>query len=110
MVAITSHRHVKWRLFLWAHRELWYWAPKQSPLQALNIRDMCCEPVSPPSQRNETRLFQARVSRLKETCVVNPSILYLDERAKVWGPPVSIGNRILCYSLHCWHVCNERSK
>jgi hypothetical protein len=32
------------------------------------------------------------VTRLKETHAVNPRLLYLDELAKFWGPPVSIGN------------------
>jgi hypothetical protein len=48
--------------------------------------DACCVPVSPLSQ-------------LKETLVVNPRLLCLDERANFWGPLVSIINRLLyfCY-------------
>jgi hypothetical protein len=45
-----------------------------------------------------------------ETRVMNPLLLYLDERAKFWGPPVSFGNGLLRCPLHCWHVCNRRSK
>jgi hypothetical protein len=77
-----------------------------------NIGDACCEPVSPLSQRNETHLFSRApaVSRLKETRAVNPRLLYLDGRAKFWGPSVSTGNGLLRCLLHCWHVCNERSE
>jgi hypothetical protein len=34
----------------------------------------------------------------------------LNERAKFWGPPVSIGNGLLRCPLHCWHVCNGSSE
>jgi hypothetical protein len=39
-------------------------APKQSLLHELNIKDVCCEPASPLSRRNETRLFHARLLTL----------------------------------------------
>jgi hypothetical protein len=130
-------------------------APKQSPLQKLDIGDACCVLASSLSRRNETRLFHTRLSTtrirnghqsttvttishrsrelsvslgpqgtlvtgtktepvtvnsISETRVVNMFLLCLDERASSWGPLVSIGNEILCYSLNYWHVCNGSSE
>jgi hypothetical protein len=78
----------------------------------LKIRDACCEPASPLSQWNETHLFPraCTVSRLKEMLAFNPRLLYLDERARSGGPPVSTSNRLLQCLLHCWNVCNGLSE
>jgi hypothetical protein len=78
----------------------------------INIGDACCEPTSPLSRRNETHLFPraSAVSQLKETRAFNSRLLYLGERARSWGPPVRIGNGLLHYPLHCWHVCNGLSE
>jgi hypothetical protein len=106
---VTSH--MKW-LFLLAHRELWSRAWKQSPLLWNNIRYAFREPMSPLSRRNETHLFlhASAFSRLKETRAFNLCLLYLDERARSWGPPVRTGNGLLHCPLHCWHVCNGLSE
>jgi hypothetical protein len=77
----------------------------------INIRDAFREPVSPLSRRNETHLFPrvSAFSRVKETCAFNLRPLYLDERARSWGPLVRTGNGILHCPLHCWHVRNGLS-
>jgi hypothetical protein len=46
-------------------------------------------------------------SRLKETRAFNLRLLYLDERARSWGPLVRTGNGLLHYPLHCGLVSNE---
>jgi hypothetical protein len=46
------------------------------------------------------------VKSISETRVVNLCLRCLDERATLWGPPVSIGNGLLWCMLLCWHVCN----
>jgi hypothetical protein len=78
----------------------------------INIRDAFCEPTSPLSRRNETHLFlrTSTFSLLKETLAFNLRLLYLDERARSWGPPVRTGNGLLHCPLHCGHVCNGLSK
>jgi hypothetical protein len=103
--------HVKW-LFLWTIGNFGNRHQKRAHYCELNIRDACCEPTSRLSRQNETHLFSraSAVSRLKETRSVNPRFLYLDERAELWGPPVSIGNMLLHCPLHCWHVCNRHSE
>jgi hypothetical protein len=75
-----------------------------SETRAVNQRLLCLEEMR--------RVYFTRfpVSRLKEMRVVNPCLLYLDERAKFWSPPVSIGNGLLRCLLYCWHVCNRCSK
>jgi hypothetical protein len=49
------------------------------------------------------------VKSISETRVVNLRLRCLNERAMLWGPPVSIGNGLLQCLLLCWHVCNECS-
>jgi hypothetical protein len=75
----------------------------------INIRDAFREPASPLSRRNETRLFlpASAFSLLMETLVLNMHLLYLDERARSWGPPVRTGNGLLHSPLHCGNFCNE---
>jgi hypothetical protein len=41
--------------------------------------------------------------------VVNLRLRCLNERATLWGPPVSIGNGFLLCPLLCWQVCNKCS-
>jgi hypothetical protein len=43
---------------------------------------------------------------ISETRVVNLRLRCLDERAMLWGPLISTGNRLLRCLLLCWHVCN----
>jgi hypothetical protein len=69
-----------------------------------------------------TKSEPVAVKSISETHVVNLRLLFLDERANFWGPPVSTGNRLLrcryivgmfvtsvpnevCYSVII--VCNE---
>jgi hypothetical protein len=59
--------------------------------------DTCCARASPMSQ-------------LKQMLAVTLHLLYLDERAKFWGPPVIIGNGLLYCPLLYWHTCNKGSK
>jgi hypothetical protein len=53
-----------------------------------------------------TRTEPVTVDSIPETRAVNLHCRCLDEWAKFWGPPVSTGNGLLRYSLHCWYVCN----
>jgi hypothetical protein len=78
----------------------------------INIRDAYCEPVSPLSRRNETHLFLrvSAFSLLKETLAFNMCLLYRDQGARSWGPPVKTGNGLLHCPLHCGHVCNGLSE
>jgi hypothetical protein len=78
----------------------------------INIRDAFREPASPLSRRNETHLFLrvSAFSLLKETLAFNMRLLYVDEWARSWGPPVRIGNGLLHCPLHCGHVCNGLSE
>jgi hypothetical protein len=78
----------------------------------INIRDVFREPASPLSRLNETHLFPRASAffRLKETRAFNLRLLYLDEQARSWGPPVRTGNRLLHCPLHFWHVCNVHSE
>jgi hypothetical protein len=102
--------HVKWR-FLWAHKGTLVAGMKTCRYCEINIRDACREPVSPLSRQNKTHLFPCAFasSRLKETCAFKLRLLYLDERARSWGPPVRTGNGLLQCPLHCGHVCNGLS-
>jgi hypothetical protein len=54
----------------------------------------------------DTKTKPVTVKSISATCVVNLRLQCLDERAMLWGPPVSIGNGLLRCSLLCWHVCN----
>jgi hypothetical protein len=69
-----------------------------------DIGDAFHEPMSPMSRQNETHLFlRASVfSQLKETLAFNLLLLYLDERARSWGAPVRIGNKLLHYPVTLW--------
>jgi hypothetical protein len=98
--------HMKW-LFLWAHSELCNEHKNRACYCELNIKDAFCEPASPLSRQNETHLFPCASddSQLKETRSFNLHLLYLDERAKTWGPPVSTGNGLLHYPLHTLLAC-----
>jgi hypothetical protein len=49
-------------------------------------------------------------SLLKATLAFDLCLLYLDERAMSWGPPVKTGNGLLHFLLHCGHVCNGISE
>jgi hypothetical protein len=49
-------------------------------------------------------------SLLKETRAFNLRLLYLNERARSWGPPAITDNVLLHYPLHCGHVCNRLSE
>jgi hypothetical protein len=53
-----------------------------------------------------TKTELVTVKSISETRVVNLCLRCLDERAMMWGPPVSIGNGLLRCPLLCWHVCN----
>jgi hypothetical protein len=56
-----------------------------------------------------TKTKPVTVKSKSETRVVNLHLRCLDERATLWGPPVSTGNGLLRCPLLCWHVCNECS-
>jgi hypothetical protein len=49
-------------------------------------------------------------SLLKVMRAFNLRLLYLDEQARSWGPPVKTGNELLHCPLHCGHVCNGLSE
>jgi hypothetical protein len=70
------------------------------------------KPASPLPRRNETHLFlrASAFSLLMETLAFNMRLLYLDERARSWGPPVRTINGLLHCLLHCGHVCNGLSE
>jgi hypothetical protein len=76
--------------------------------QSLLLWDAFREPASPLSRRYETHLFPraSAFSLLKETLALNQHLLYLDERARSWGPPIRTSNRLLHCPLHCGHFCN----
>jgi hypothetical protein len=54
-----------------------------------------------------TKTKSVTVKSMSETLVVNLRLRCLDERATLWGPPVSTGNGLLRCPLLCWHVCNR---
>jgi hypothetical protein len=56
-----------------------------------------------------TKTKPITMKSISETRVVNLRLRCLDERAMLWGPPVSTGNGILRCPLLCWHVCNKCS-
>jgi hypothetical protein len=111
-ITTTSHQSHEMAVSLGPQGTLVTCTKREPIICELNIRDACCELAPRLSQRNETHLFSraSAVSLLKETCSVNPRLLYLDERAKFWSPPVSIGNELLHWSLLFGHVCNRRSE
>jgi hypothetical protein len=53
-----------------------------------------------------TKTKPVTVKSILETRVVNLRLRCLDERATLYGPPLSTGNRLLRCPLLCWHVCN----
>jgi hypothetical protein len=53
-----------------------------------------------------TKTNLVTMKSISETRVVNLRLRCLNERAMLWGPPVSTGNGLLRCSLLCWHVCN----
>jgi hypothetical protein len=53
-----------------------------------------------------TKTNPITVKSISETRVVNLRLRCLNERATLWGPPVSTGNGLLRCQLLCWHVCN----
>jgi hypothetical protein len=53
-----------------------------------------------------TKTKPITVKSISETRVVNLRLRCLNERATLWGPPVSIGNGLLRCPLLCWQVCN----
>jgi hypothetical protein len=53
-----------------------------------------------------TKTKPVTVKSISKTRVVNLHLRCLNERATLWGPPVSIGNGLLRCSLLCWQVCN----
>jgi hypothetical protein len=56
-----------------------------------------------------TKTKLVTVKSISETRVVNLRLRCLNERATLWGPPVSIGNGFLLCPLLCWQVCNKCS-
>jgi hypothetical protein len=56
-----------------------------------------------------TKLKPVTMKLISETRVVNLGLRCLNERAILWGPPVSTGNGLLRCPLLCWHVCNKCS-
>jgi hypothetical protein len=54
-----------------------------------------------------TKTKPVTVKSISEMRVVNLRLRCLNERATLWGPPVSTGNGLLQCPLLCWHVCNE---
>jgi hypothetical protein len=112
IVTTTSHRSCEMAVFLGPQGTLVTSMNTEPVTVKVNIRDVFREPASPLSRRNETHLF-LRVyafSGLKETRSFNLRLLYLDEQARFWGPPVRTGNRLLHFPLHCWHVYNGLSE
>jgi hypothetical protein len=53
-----------------------------------------------------TKTKLVTMKSISETRVVNLRLRCLNERAMLWGPPVSTGNGLLRCPLLCWHVCN----
>jgi hypothetical protein len=53
-----------------------------------------------------TKTKPVTVKSISETREVNLRLQCLDERATLWGPPVSTGNGLLRCPLLCWHVGN----
>jgi hypothetical protein len=53
----------------------------------------------------DTKTNPVTVKSISETHVVNQRLRCLDERATLWGPPVSNGNGLLQCPLLCWLVC-----
>jgi hypothetical protein len=51
-----------------------------------------------------TETKSVTVKSISETRVVNLRLRCLDERAMLWGPPVSTSNGLLRCPLLCWHV------
>jgi hypothetical protein len=107
--------HMKW-LFLWAHRELWQQAPKQSPLQECNISDVFYETSSPMSRRNETRLFHVRLGTTRirnghQTTTVTTTSHRSRENDCFSGPTGNFGNRHENRAYYCeinvGDVCGE---
>jgi hypothetical protein len=82
------------------------------PISVKLTLETCSVNLSPLSRRNETHLFlrASAFSLLKETLAFNLRLLYLDERARSWGPSVRTCNGLLHSPLHCGHVCNRLSK
>jgi hypothetical protein len=103
--------HVKW-LFLWPTGNFGNGHGNRARYFEINITDTCREPVSPLSRWNDTHLFPhaSASSQLKEMRALNLRLLYLDERARSWGPPFRTGNGLLHCPIYYWHVCNELSK
>jgi hypothetical protein len=84
---------------------------KQQPLPQLATGHVKMT-VSPGPQGTlvtGTKTKPVTVKSISETCVVNLCLWCLNERATLWGPPVSIGNGLLRCPLLCWHVCNRCS-
>jgi hypothetical protein len=55
----------------------------------------------------DTKTKPVIVKSVSEMHVVNLCLRCFDERATLWGPPVSNGNGLLRCPLLCWHVCHE---
>jgi hypothetical protein len=53
-----------------------------------------------------TKTEPVTMKSIMEIRAVNLHLRCLDERAMLWGPPVSTGNERLWCPLLCWHNCN----
>jgi hypothetical protein len=81
---------------------------KQQPLPQLAIGHMKMIVSLGPQETlvTGTKTKPITVKLISETRVVNLRLRCLNERATLWGPPVSTGNRLLRCPLLCWHVYN----
>jgi hypothetical protein len=61
---------------------------------------VCLGPQGPLVTGTKTK--HVTVKSISETRVVNLRLRCLNERAMLWGPPISIGNGLLRCPLLCW--------